>query len=170
MDLIVGHFGSTIGARYLKSFARTQQAALFGDPTAPWPFPVFGTRSRTAGTVMGLDLTPRLLVDESFSIDGHYGVERVGPTTWGTPDVGGIDPCPSCILPGVVTETGGTTTAQRLGLGFRYSTVDAYLRHRAPYPIEVSFTHLTTITGDPGLERISREQIQVRLYYRLRGR
>jgi hypothetical protein len=170
MDLIVGHFGSTIGARYLKSFARKQGAALFGDPTAPWPYPLFGTRSRTAGTVMGLDLTPRLLLDESFSIDGHYGIERVGPTTWDAPDLSVIDPCVACNVPGVVTESGGTTTAQRLGIGFRYSTVDAFFRGQSPYPVEVSFTHLTTITGDPGLERISRDQIQVRLYYRLRGR
>jgi hypothetical protein len=170
MDLIVGHFGSTVGARYLKSFPRTQGAPLLGDPTAPWPYPVFGNRSRTAGTVMGLDVTPRLLLDQSFSIDGHYGIERVGPTTWDTPDVSLIDPCVGCVLPGVVTETGGTTTAQRLGIGFRYSTVDAYFRRQARYPVEVSFTHLTTITGDPGLERISRDQIQVRLYYRLLGR
>jgi hypothetical protein len=169
MDLIIGHFGSTIGARYLKSFARTQGAALFGDPAAPWPYPLFGNRSRTAGTVVGLDVTPRLLVDQSFSIDGHYGIERVGPTTWDTPDVGVIDPCVGCIVPGIVTESGTSTTAQRLGIGFRYSTVDAYFRRQASYPVEVSFTHLTTITGDPGLERISRDQIQVRLYYRLRG-
>jgi hypothetical protein len=170
MDLIVGHFGSTIAARYLKSFARTQGAALFGDPAAPWPYPIFGSRSRTAGTVVGLDFTPRLLLDQSFSLDGHYGLERVGPTTWDTPDVSLIDPCVGCVLPPVVTESGTSTTSQRLGIGFRYSTVDAFFRGRARYPVEVSFTHLTTITGDPGLERIWREQIQVRLYYRLRGR
>ncbi|MFL5607545.1 MAG: hypothetical protein ACJ8AD_13930 [Gemmatimonadaceae bacterium] len=170
MDLIMGHFGSTVGARYLKSFGRKQGAPLFGDPAAPWPYPLFGTRSRTAGTVMGLDLTPRVLVDQAFSIEGHYGIERVGPTTWDTPDVSLIDPCVGCVLPAVVTESGTTTTAQRLGIGFRYSTVDAFFRRQARYPVEVSFTHLTTITGDPGLERISRDQIQVRLYYRLLGR
>jgi hypothetical protein len=170
LDLIAGHFGSTVAARYIKSFARTQTAALFGDPEAPWPYPVFGTRQRTAGSIIGLDLTPRLLVDESFSIDGHYGLERTGPVTYDDPGASVIVPCAGCTLPAVVTQSGTTTTAQRLGIGFRYSTVDAYLRRRVAYPIEVSFTHLTTITGDPGLPRVSRDQVQVRLYYRLRSR
>jgi hypothetical protein len=170
MDLIAGHFGSTVVARYLKFFPRTQTAALLGDPEAPWPFPLFGSRQRTAGTIFGLDVTPRLLLDESFSIDGAYGLERVGPTTWSVPDVSTVSLCAGCSLPGVVTQSGTTTTAQRLGLGFRYSTVNAYFRHRAPYPIELSFTHLTTITGDSGVPRISSDQLQLRLYYQLRSR
>lgn len=168
LDLIAGHFGSTIAARYVKFFPRTVTAPLYGDPEAPWPFPLFGSRQRTAGTVFGLDLTPRLLLGESMSIDGLYGLERTGPATYDSPDVITLDVCPDCSMPGVVTQSGTTRTAQRLGMGVRYSTVDAYLRGRAPYPVEVSFSHLTTITGDVGLERASRDQIQLRLYYRIK--
>src|SRR6202022_2947761 len=135
LDLIIGHFGSTIAGRYIKSFARTVTAPLLGDPEAPFPFPLFGSRTRTAGTIVGLDVTPRLFLDESFSLDGHYGFDRVGPTTYGAPGIGVVDPCPSCVSPPIVTEIGGTRTAQRLGLGLRYSTVDAFLRHRSPYPV-----------------------------------
>jgi hypothetical protein len=168
LDVILGHFGSTIAGRYVKSFSRTVQAPLFGDPEAPWPYPLFGNRTRTAGDVLGVDVTPRLLLGESMSIDGSYGIERIGPTRYDDVAIASlIDPCTGCVLPPVVTVSGGTRTAQRLGLGLRYSTVDAFLRHRAAYPLEVSFTHLTTITGDVGLPRLSREQIQVRLFYRL---
>jgi hypothetical protein len=170
LDVIVGHFGSTVATRYLTFFPRTQTAALFGDPQAPWPYPVFGSRKRTAGSIFGIDLTPRLLLNESLAIDGAYGFEHVGPATYDAPDLSLVDPCVGCTLPGVVTQSGTATTAQRLGIGLRYSTVDAFFRHRAPYPVELSFTHLTTITGDPGVPRISRDQIQMRLYYRLRSR
>ena len=58
---------------------------------------------------------------------------------------------------------------QRRGIGVRYSTVDAFLRRRARYPIEVIYRHLETITGDAGAPKIFRDQIQLRLYYRIRG-
>jgi hypothetical protein len=49
----------------------------------------------------------------------------------------------------------------------RYSTVLPYLRHRARYPVEVSYHHLETITGDATAPKVFRDIIQVRLYYRL---
>jgi hypothetical protein len=168
-DLIAGHFGSTVGVRYLKYFPRTVTAALVGDPQAPWLYPLFGSRQRTAGSIVGIDLTPRLLLNQTLAIDGAYGFERVGPVTYSTPDLSQVQPCVGCTFPPVVTQSGSTTTAQRLGIGLRYSTVDAYFRHRAAYPVEVSFLHLTTITGDALLPRSTRDQIQIRLYYRLRG-
>jgi hypothetical protein len=59
--------------------------------------------------------------------------------------------------------------AQRLGFGARYSTVDAYARGQARYPVEVSFSHMETITGDAGVPKLSRDEIQLRLFYRLFG-
>ncbi|MFI5256781.1 MAG: hypothetical protein ACHQRK_05910, partial [Gemmatimonadales bacterium] len=61
-----------------------------------------------------------------------------------------------------------TRTAQRVGLGFRYSTTDAYARGTARFPVEITFTHFETITGDAGLPKSTRDMIQLRLYYRLR--
>jgi hypothetical protein len=169
-DVIVGHVGATVAARYVKSFSRTVQAPLLGDPEAIFPYPLFGQRQRTAGDVIGVDLTPRVLLSETFALDAHYGFERVGATTYGAPDVIPPDPCATCqsvlALP-IVTVSGTARKAQRLGLGLRYSTVDAYARGQAGYPVEVSFTHLTTTTGDPGVAKQSRDQIQVRLFYQI---
>ena len=67
-----------------------------------------------------------------------------------------------------MTVSGTARTAQRVGIGLRYSTVDLYARNQARYPVEVSFTHLATATGDAGLSKQSRDQIQVRLFYQLR--
>jgi len=71
------------------------------------------------------------------------------------------------VLPNSILPT--PLTVQRLGIGVRYSTVDAFLRRRARYPVEVSYRHLETITGDPGAPKLFRDQIQLRLYYRIRG-
>jgi hypothetical protein len=167
-DVIVRRFGGTVAARYVKSFARTVQAPLLGDPEAPFPYPLFGLRRRTAGSVLQLDLTPRYLLSESLAIDAHYGFERSGATTYDAPDVAvAVDPCIGCQSPPVVTAGGTARSAQRVGLGLRYSTVDSYARGRARYPIEVSLTHLATATGDDGLPNQSRDQIQVRLFYRI---
>jgi hypothetical protein len=169
LDLVRGHFGGTIGARYAKYLARTVTASLVGDPEAPWPYPIFGERKRTAGDVIGLDLTPRFLLVNSFAIDGHYGIERRGATTYDAASAVTSDPlCPTCVLPPV--PTGSARTSHQLGLGLRYSTVDAYARGLAPYPIEVSYTHLETVRGDPGVPKLSREQVQMRLFFRVLGR
>jgi hypothetical protein len=166
-DLIVGRVGGTVGLRYGKSFGRVVQASLVGDPEAPYPYPFFGQRKRTPGDVFGLDLTPRLLLTETLALDAHYGLERVGATTYSAPD-GAAVPCVNCVTADVASEVSGTArTAQRLGFGFRYSTVDAYARGRAPYPVQVSFVRLTTIAGDAGLPNQTRDQIEVRLFYQL---
>ena len=168
-DVILGHFGSTVAARYTKSFARTVQAALVGDPDAPFPYPLFGTRTRTAGDVLGLDVTPRLLLTESLALDGHYGLERIGATTYDLPSVVN-DPCANCqsAILASVAGTGSATTTQRFGFGLRYSTVDMFARGTARYPIEISFARLVTLAGDPGVAKQARDQIQVRLFYQVR--
>jgi hypothetical protein len=63
--------------------------------------------------------------------------------------------------------TGASGLVQRAGLGLRYSTVDAYVRGRAPYPIEVSFAHLSTLSGNPGVINSTSDQIELRFYYQL---
>ena len=120
--------------------------------------------SRTAGDVFGLDVTPRVFVGEWLAFEGEYGMERIGaPTFTGAAE----SPCSAC----VVTESSVLpieTTVQRLSLGVRYSTVDSFLRGRARYPVEVSYRHLETITGEGGPAKQFRDQLQLRIYYRVR--
>jgi len=166
MDVISGIFGGTVVARYTKSFAHTVDAPLVGDPEAFWPAPFFGPAQRTAGAVIGLDLTPRLLLGDSFALDGHYGFERTGaPTYERTPLVG----CAACDAIAAYVPNTAARNAQRIGFGLHYSTVDSYLRGRSTTPIEVSLTHLQTITGDEGVAKLQRDQIQVRLYFPVRS-
>src|SRR5258705_9501109 len=57
---------------------RPPRSTLFPYTTlfrSPFPYPLFGNRSRTAGTVMGLDLTPRLLDRKSTRLNSsHLGI------------------------------------------------------------------------------------------------
>jgi hypothetical protein len=168
-DLLSGRFGGTVAARYVKAFARTVTAPLYGDPEGAFPFPVFAQRRRTAGDVAGFDLTPRYFLSDWMSINALYGVEHVGQVQYDTPGDG--TPCANCqslAYPDIQGTGGVATTAQRFGVGFRFSTADAYARGQVSFPVEVSFSHLETVSGTAGLPKSTRDQIQVRLYYRLR--
>jgi hypothetical protein len=163
LDLLSGRLGATIAGRFSKSFARTMEAPVIGYPESGFPYPLFGTVSRTAGSVVALDVTPRVFLGEWLSFEGQYGFEHTGAATFTTAD---DQPCSACsALPLSVLPS--DRTVQRLGVGLRYSTVDSYLRGRARYPIEVSYRHLETVTGSDGAPKLFRDQIQMRLYYRL---
>ena len=163
MDVLSGIFGGTIAGHYTQFLARSVNAPLAGDPEAFWPYPVFGAAQRTAGSILSLDVTPRLLLGDSFAVDAHYGFERTGAPTYDRRAVIVAD-----VPVSTTVANAASRNAQRVGFGVRYSTVDTWLRGRATRPIEVSFTHLQTISGNDGVARIARDQVQVRLFFQVR--
>lgn len=164
LELLAGSGGLTLAARYARYFARAVDVPLVGYTIAGFPFPSFGPVQRRAGDLFGLAAAPRLYLNSWMSFEGDYELERVGaPTFEATSET---EQCSFCVPPeGSIGPA--ATTVQRVGVGLRYSTVLSYLRHRAKYPVEVSYHHLETITGDAGAPKIFRDIIQVRLYYRL---
>ena len=165
LDVRSGRVGATVSGRYATFFERTVRVPLVGYPIAGFPYPQFGEMSRTGGNVFGLDVTPRVFVGDWLAFEGMYGHEHTDAATF---TGAGASPCSACTpLPNSILPA--PLTVQRLGIGVRYSTVDAFLRRRARYPIEVIYRHLETITGDAGAPKIFRDQIQLRLYYRIRG-
>jgi len=165
LDVRSGRVGATVSGRYATFFERTVRVPLVGYPIAGFPYPQFGEVSRTGGNVFGLDVTPRVFVGDWLAFEGMYGHEHTDAATFTGAEA---SPCSACTpLPNSILPT--PLTVQRLGIGVRYSTVDAFLRRRARYPIEVIYRHLETITGDAGAPKIFRDQIQLRLYYRIRG-
>jgi hypothetical protein len=165
LDVSKGRVGATIAGRYATYFERTVSVPLVGYPIAGFPYPEFGEVSRTAGNVLGIDVTPRFFVGDWLAFEGLYGYEHTD-----APKFSGAEPspCSACVaLPNSILPT--PWTVQRLGVGVRYSTVDSFLRGRARYPVEVSYRHLETITGDAGAPKQFRDQIQLRIYYRIRG-
>ncbi len=163
MDVITGRLGATIAGRFVKSLPRTLDGPALGDPEAFYVSPAFGPVTSTAGTIIGLDVTPRLLFGDWFALDGHYGYERRGATTY---DVSAATA--TCAPCQPFSPNTSARSSQFVGLGLRYSTADAYLRGMAKTPVEVSYTHLEAITGDPGAPRVRRDQVQMRLYFNVR--
>ena len=163
LDVAAGRVGATIAARYARSFARPVQVPLVGYPIGGFPYPEFGEVSRKAGDVFGLDVTPRFFVGDWLAFEGRFGMERTGAPTF----AGTQSPCSACVvLDNSVLPA--ETTVQLVGAGVRYSTVDSFLRGRARYPVEVSYRHLETIGGDAGAPKAFRDQIEMRIYYRIR--
>jgi hypothetical protein len=164
LELIGGVAGLTLAARYAKYFPRTVELSLVGYPIAGFPYPLFGQVSRTAGNLFALGAAPRLYLNSWMSFEGDYEFERVGAPTF-EPTVS-AEQCSACVPPeGAILPS--ATSVQRFGFGVRYSTVLSYLRRRARYPIEVSYHHLETVSGDAGTPKVFRDFIQLRLYYRL---
>jgi hypothetical protein len=167
LDIAGRRVGVTLAARYARSLARTVSVPVLGYASGEFPLPVFGEVSRTAGDVMAMDVTPRLFFGEWMAFEGQYGFERRGGTTYSGGAAAAPDPlCLACQGASPITST-PATAMQVIGVGLRYSTVDAYLRGRARYPVEVSYRHLEALTGDAGSPKTYREQIQLRIYYRL---
>ena len=164
LELIGNSVGLTLAGRYAKYFARTVDASLIGYPIAGFPYPFFGQVSRKAGDVFGIAAAPRVYFNSWMSFEGDYEMERVGAPTF--EPIGSAAQCSGCVPPeGAVLPS--ATTVQRLGVGLRYSTVLSYFRHRARYPIELSYHHLETVSGDDGAPKVFRDIIQLRLYYRI---
>lgn len=165
LDVVAGRAGASFAVRYAKFFARTVTAPLVGYPVAGFPYPEFGEVSRTAGSVVGFDATPRYFISDWLAFEGLYGFEHTAEPTFSGAEA---SPCSACVvLPNSILPA--PLTVQRIGFGARYSTVDAFLRRRARYPIELSYRHLETITGDAGAPKQFRDQIQLRIFYRIRG-
>ena len=163
LELIGPVAGLTLATRYGKSFARAVQLPLVGYTIAGFPYPAFGQVSRTAGDLFTIAAAPRVYLNSWMSVEGDYAMEHIGAPTFVPP--AGFE-CPGCLPPeGSVLPI--ATTVQQIGVGLRYSTVLSYLRHRARYPIEVSYRHLETLSGDAGTPKLFRDMIQLRLYYRL---
>lgn len=63
------------------------------------------------------------------------------------------------------TDRFGST--QLVGGGFSYSTLSAYKAGKKALPLETRFTHLEAVTGSNGLPKFFRDQIELRIYFRL---
>jgi hypothetical protein len=149
-------FMATLAGQYTAYFTSANVARMPNSDYALFPLdlPVAGTWRE--GNVIQLEATPRFEVMDFFTVHAAYAFRHQAAAQYTSPDV---SPAPTFLA----------TTEQRAGFGFAYSTVERYARARSTIPFEVSYTHLETLTASGGLvPKYSREQIEVRIYYRLR--
>jgi hypothetical protein len=147
---------TTIAAQYTQYFTSADVARLPNSDYALFPLdvPVAGTWRE--GSAIQVDATPRVQLTDYLSFHGAYALRHQAASTYRAPD-GGSPPLFAA------------TTEQRAGFGFAYSTVNRYAAGRASVPVELFFTHLETLTASGGLTpKYNRDQIELRIYYRLR--
>ncbi len=165
-DLRVGtRFGATAVARYTAQLGDVAGVGVAtGANGATTPIAAAGA-THALGNVMALELSPRMFVNEAFSVNGHYGFEKRGADTYhyAAPDsmalanwVGSMD------VPGY--------SVQRAGVGFTYSTLRAWERGMVAFPVELSWTHFESIRASAAVPKGTRDLISLRIYYRLIGR
>ena len=172
-DLVYGrHFFASVIARYTLELPDQQLRRITDSPdqvfAAAWRERLV---DRNIGDQLQIELTPRWVFNDFFSIGAQYLFRhKVEDAFTGTYTV---SPAESG-LPAAVTLDANTlryetdAMEQRVGLGLTFSSVAAYARHKAAFPIEVQFFHSRTISGSGGaVPRLSIQQLQVRLYPRL---
>lgn len=171
-DVIYGRrfFGSLI-ARYAIQLPDEQVRRITDAPDRVFA-PRYRERlvQRDLGDQLEIELTPRLIVSDFFSIGAQYLFRRKAEDVHeGTYDV----PVSESGLAAPITLEASTLNAeteameQRVGLGFTFSTVAAHARGRARFPIEVQYLNSRTITGSGGaVPKLSIHNVQVRLYPR----
>lgn len=118
----------------------------------PLSEPVPGTYS--AGDVLWLSVTPRMRISGYLTINAQYMVTHIGADQY-TPSSNGNG------VAGIASST-----AHAIGFGFAYSAVAAGGPMGRALPVELTFSHLETITGGGPIAKAMREQIGVRAFLR----
>ena len=109
-----------------------------------------------AGNAVQIEATPRFLLTDFFSVNGQYTLRRQEGGSY---------------RPASVTTASvfAASTEQRVGFGIGYSSLARYVRGKTNVPLEMFYSHLETFAARGGLTpKYTREQLELRLYYRLR--
>lgn len=116
-------------------------AAATGAATPTLPAPITGAAPFGAKDSRWTDIhvAPRWHFSEPFAIHGAYSLRS--------------------------TDQSGSN--QLVGGGVSFSTLSTYRAGGRTLPMEMRFTHLEAISGDAGKPKFFRDQIEVRIYFRL---
>ena len=156
LDVRLGRFVATFAGQYTTYFTSAPVARLPNSDFALFPLDVPVSGTWREGDALQVEATPRIRLTDYFTFHGAYAMRHQAASRYTSPNVNS----PPLFL---------ATTEQRAGFGFAYSTVARYARGRSSVPLELFFTHLETLTASGGLTpKYSRDQIEVRIYYRLR--
>lgn len=173
-DVLVGPriFTSFIG-RYGWQLGDTRELRISDEPSRSLT-PAWRQQSvsRDLGDFLELEVNPRVILSEFFSVTGHYMYRRKAADQ----HTGTFEIDAATTGYGPVTLDASTLNMEteirehRLGYGFSFSTVSAFSRERARLPVEVTYFHFQTTSGWGGnVPKLYSDQVQVRVYARLFG-
>ncbi|MCC7196279.1 MAG: hypothetical protein IT356_12060 [Gemmatimonadaceae bacterium] len=139
-------------------------------PGAPFPSAA-GTASvtYTPGAEWRLDAAPRLAISEAIGIAATWTYRRRDADAFA---LTGQTPSPSAsafdVHPGM-NSVGPSSTEHRFGASIGYSTIAAWERGQAQWPLDIVLTHYQTTTASGGtVPKVSHDDIVLRWYWRSR--
>lgn len=123
---------------------------------------------RDLGDIMEFEIAPRYVPNDEFSIAGLYRYRSTGADSYdGLFEVTSADGRP-LTLDASILEDGATHKEHVLGFSVTYSTVRAYGRGSAKWPLEISYLHTAVQRGN-GVPMMQMNGIGFRFYRPIRG-
>lgn len=130
------------------------------------PFPELAREqevSRDLGDVMEIEIAPRYVPNDEFSLSGFYRYRNKGTDSYaGTLELNGADGTPLS-LNAATLGTGTAQTEHLMGFAVTFSTVRGHARRTARWPLEISYLHTQVMSGR-GIPRIQMNGIALRFY------
>jgi hypothetical protein len=175
LDLGFGrHFWTSLVGR--AGFQQADKPEVRIPSTVGEPFPPLYSLQvvdRKLGNYYRLDASPRFMLNDYFAMGGLYSFRKKDRDEYtGTFSLDsattGVGPV---TLDAATLGLGTEQIEHRIGAGFVYSTLAAVRRSRARLPLEISYSHLQTVSGSGRTQyKFFTDQVQVRVYTRLFGR
>lgn len=174
-DLLLGsHFWQSFILRYNKPFADDQEMRITDLPNEVFA-PLYRRQMvhRQLGAAFEFETTPRLVINDFFSISGQYVYRRkaqdhyTGTFTVPTAITGFGD----ITLDASTLDLESETWEHRAGGGVSFSNLYFFDQGKATVPFEVTYMHWQTVRGAGGNQpKYFTDQIQLRVYLRLFGK
>lgn len=170
-----------LGSRFWSSFVmryNDQLAANIEKRITDSPGDVFAAayRQRTVrmdpGNILELEATPRLVLNDFFSVSGQYLYRRKGTDRYtGTFVVpAAVTGYNDVTLDAATLNASTETTEHRFGGGISFSNRVSFEQGRTRFPVEVTYLHAQTTRGmGRNVPKLFIDQVQIRLYARIFG-
>lgn len=174
-DIVVSRRAwASVVARFVSPLADEQVMRITDVPEQPFPQAYREQRvHRQLGRELQLEVTPRAVLGDVFSVWGQWFLRsKQGDRYTGTfPIDASLTGTGAVTLDAATLGIDTEAREQRVGFGVTYSTMAASLRRRASLPLEVSWSHMQTVTGSGGpIPRQSTDALSIRVYTRVFGR
>jgi hypothetical protein len=166
LDVLAGRrFWTSVIARYGTSSEDEIERRVTETPNDPYP-PQYRQQivTRKSGNRLQLDVWPRLAFNDAFALGAYYGYRSKAEDeyrgTFTVQDLTGTEVTLDAAVLGLGTEQ----TESRIGGGATFSTVAAYDRRKARWPLELELTHFQTLSGTGRVPKQFITSITLRIY------
>ncbi|MEO7359810.1 MAG: hypothetical protein ABI120_05740, partial [Gemmatimonadaceae bacterium] len=139
-------------------FPATTDSSLFR-PSLVFP------AERTLGALTSVEIAPRVGIGRSFGLSMAYGLGHQAASTLRPLGLELFDPLPGGVVPLQYSTT--ATTVQSMQFGASYSTLNAFMRGKSRWPLEIIYSRGLTLAGSGGIVPANIfDRIELRIYTR----